>query len=944
MGIRRKPQGLNPTANQQVGKGPTVGLPVEKGTGGVEEAAGAKKPTEVKSAKEALRAQAATPELSAHVQAEAPSAAMQPGASASVFDLRLGKAQVKRLWNKMQAMAGVGDPGSIRRADEIVGQTRELEAKLSGLSDGELRGQLVELKAGVKAKTADKRAEIGEARKELASAKSHADDDKIGKAKAKVDGLVRELNKLEFEEMDKIMPQVFALTSETSARQLGKRPYDVQLMSGTLLQRGKVVEQYTGEGKTISALAPTVLAAQNGRGVHVATSSNYLAKRDAIEMAPVYNALGLSVAALTPEGKAVRIDPPDGEVRECDRREAYLADVTYATATQFGFDYLRDNLTKDPSQKVQRTHASLIMDEVDSLIIDDARTPLIISGQPGEAHGDVRGIVSDAVEKLELGKDLEFDRSENWASLSDEGFDRLAELLGLDDPMKLQDPDLGRFVDAAIRARCLFTKGVDYIVKDEKVDLIGRNGEVLPGRRLSAGLHQAIEAREGVEVQPESHTIGSITLRDYLGKYDRVGGMTGTAESSESIFEGVYNLDVVRVPTHRPLLRKDLPTRMFATIEDKAMAIMADAQEVAASGRPVLLGVPDEQTAEALSMLFAENGIDHACLTATNDEAEAQVIANAGRAGAITIATPKGGRGVHFELGGKGRTDAEHQAVIDAGGLMVLGFSHTSSERIDDQLRGRAARQGQPGSTRFYASAEDRFFMQREMPKWVSERPPGPEGLESREVSALVKEHSNLSESLLEAQLKDSLPYDNVIGAHRERYLDQRDQVMEGRLVEGTVGIVEDALTDRLEGWLETKDPKKPEDLFQLYVDLAHVLPLPQRSEAPASWQGLSQKELKAKILEDVCGAVNGHLEAIGEPADASLRLLLLQGLDDGWSGHLEELDAIRAGIGWQAIAEKDPKQQFVMFANDAWGGYMRGTRDAVMGAVFRSMQPLAFD
>lgn len=385
-------------------------------------------------------------------------------------------------------------------------------------------------------------------------------------------------------------------------------------MAGALLVKGKVVEQYTGEGKTLSAVAAAALAALEGKGVHIATSSEYLARRDAELMAPAYNALGLTVSALLPDGKAILIE--GGEVKEVSRKDAYLADVTYATAAQLGFDHLRDNLARNDDERVQRGHATLFMDEVDSLLIDDSRTPLILSGKPDDPRADLRQGISAAVEQLEIGEHIELDRSQNTASLTDEGFDHLAKLLGLPDPMAMQEEPIGSLVNAAVRARVLFINGVDYIVKNDasggRVELIGKNGEILPGRRLSAGLHQAIEAREGVPIQPETRTIGSITLRDYLGLYARTGGMTGTAEVCEKIFEDVYRLDVVRVPTHKPLLRVDEPPKLFRTIEEKAMAVMADALVEANKGRPVLIGCPDERTVEALSALFTENGIAHA--------------------------------------------------------------------------------------------------------------------------------------------------------------------------------------------------------------------------------------------------------------------------------------------------------------------------------------------
>jgi preprotein translocase subunit SecA len=928
MPIRRTPRNAKPLPKTELRQDPTIKSGGEVAQ--VEAKNGAEKLAELK-----------PPELPPQVQTAAP--APSTAAHGGVLDIRLGTTQVKRMWNKMQGMLGVGDPGSLRRASEIVHQTRDLEVGLKDIPDEKFSAVMQEkvgdLRASVQSATKELRAEVEGKQAELKGLEK-ARDPKADELRPEVKKLEVKLRHAELEAIDTHIPEAFSLASEASFRALGMRPFDEQLQAGALLAKGKVVEQYTGEGKTLSAVGPTVLAAMNGRGVHVATSSNYLARRDAELMAPAYNALGLSVSALLPDGTAVRFDPPKGEPTPCDRKDAYGADITYATATQFGFDHLRDNLAKHEDQRVQRGNPTLIMDEVDSLLIDDARTPLIISGQPGEAHADVRTGVSMCVEKLELGEDLEFDRTKNSAYLSDEGFDKLAGLLGLEDEMQLQEQPIASFVDAAIRARALFTKGIDYIVKDDKVELIGKNGEILPGRRLSQGLHQAIEAREGVTINPESRTIGSITLRDYLGLYDRVGGMTGTAEVSEKIFEDVYNLDVVRVPTHRPLLRKDQPPKLFATIEDKAMAIMADALEEAKAGRPVLIGCPDERSVEALSALFAEEGVEHSCLTAKNEAEEAKVIADAGRAGAITISTPKGGRGVDFKLGGEGATAEEKQAVVDQGGLLVLGFAHNESARIDNQLRGRAGRQGEPGETRFYASLEDRFFSNRELPKWVSDRPPGSEGMSSRQVTSLIDSHSELGESLMQGQLKDSLPYDQVNGEQRRRWLEQRESVMKGDVLEGMHGIMEDSLEHLIDRVID-EHGKGPEGQWELYKGLAMMVPLPQRDSAPPEWKGMKPKQLKAHILPQLHESLEKHLGSLGPTVPDSLKQVLLTALDDGFSDHLDELDSIKAGVGWQSIAQKDPKQMYVQFANDAWKDYVGGVQDVVTRAVMGSMPPV---
>lgn len=846
-------------------------------------------PTPVERAGTATPVGAQQHELPSHLHAHAP--VQTTGGHASLFDVRLGQAQVKRVWTKVQGLLGVGDPGALKQADAVVASARAAQRELTALSPMAF-------------------AEVAAARMAALSGTA------LGA-------------------LDTHAGEVFALATEAARRTLKLDTHDQQLVAGALLLHGKVVEQYTGEGKTLSAVAPVALAALTKQGVHVATSSEYLARRDAEAMAPVYNALGLSVSALLPDGSAVLIK--DGVVAPVDRKTAYQADITYATASQLGFDYLRDNLATSDDQRVQRGHATLIMDEVDSLLIDDARTPLIIAGKPDDPQAELRIGVCAAVEELTIGEHLEFDRAQGTASLTDEGFSKLAAAFGLTDELLLQEPPLGALVNAAVRARVLLVDGIDYIVKDGKVELIGKNGEILPGRRLSAGLHQAIEAREGVTIQPETRTIGSVTLRDYLGLYRKVGGMTGTAEVSEAIFEDVYRLDVVRVPTHLPLQRTDEAPRLFRTIEEKAMAIMADAVEEAKRGRPVLIGCPDERSVEALSALFDENGIAHTCLTAKNEAEEARVIADAGRPGAITIATPKGGRGVDFKLGGKDADAATRQAVIDAGGLMVLGFSPNASARIDNQLRGRAGRQGEPGGTRFYASLQDRFFTNRELPKWLSERPPPPEGLAGRQVTALIEEHSALGESLLQAHLKDSLPYDAVTGEHRRRWLEQRDDVMKGDVVEGMHGVMEGTLVTLIDH-VVAEHGAGDAGLWELYKGLAAVVPLPERTDAPHSWRGKDAAALAEHILPQVHDALAAFVERLGPAGASTLRQVLLKALDDGFCNHLDALDDIRAGIGWQQIAQKDPKVVYRQLAADAWREYMESAQEAVTRAVMGAM------
>jgi preprotein translocase subunit SecA len=910
------------STRQTVGGAPTKGV-------NAPEIQAEKKPVEV------------APELSQHVRADVPLSA-RPGKGSSLLDVRLGGGGLKRLWDNVQALAGVGDLSALQRADEVVNEARSVEETLQGTSDEGLREKLGALKESVGQMTLEQRRSLGALRRQVNKlVKAGAPGGEIEDLDQRIAALKTEIDGAELKAQDAVMGQVFGVVSETCARQLGKRPYNEQLQAGVLLERGKVVEQYTGEGKTISAIAPAVLSALGGKATHVATSSNYLAERDAEEMAPVYNALDLSVSALLPDGTAVRFDPGQ-EPRVTDRKEAYRADVVYGTVAQFGFDHLRDSLAKDPATRVQRPPATLLLDEVDSLLIDDARTPLIISGEPQDPNADVRQLIGGMIEDMSLGDDIEFDRAEGWANLSDQGHDAIVKALDLPaDTLLADDPDLFRIVDAAVRARSLFTRGIDYVVQEGKVELVGQNGEILKGRRLAAGLHQAIEAREGVTIEAETQTLGQVTVRDYLSLYQRVGGMTGTAETAASLFDEVYGLDVVRVPTHRKLQRTDEPTKLFASIEDKAAAVLADAKAEAAKGRPVLIGCADDRSVEALSLLLQEEGVEHRCLTAKDEAAEArEVVEHGGEAGSITLSTPKGGRGVHFELGGAHGSADDKQAVIDAGGLVVLGFEHNSCERVDNQLRGRAARQGEPGSTRFYASLEDRFFHGTELPGWVKRNPPPPEGISGKVVDTFVEQQSGLGDSRQHAAMKDSAAFDAVFHAHRNRWSEQHDQILHAhphQAVRGLIGGFVDSLVDEV-------GSVKDDALFEIYASLAQTIPLAQRDEAPASWRGLSADALKEKIADQLTGRFDdafGELEPAGVTA---LRFTLLEIVDDSFTAHLEDLQTRKQGIGWMSLAQKDPKVQFALQAGEAWDQLMDGTRKECLQAVMGALPEVALD
>ncbi|MCC7386430.1 MAG: hypothetical protein IT384_31620 [Deltaproteobacteria bacterium] len=886
------------------------------------------------------------------------------GGELSAFDLRLGKRGLARLWDSVQWIAGAGDPGALKDAQGRVGKVNALAPSLVSLDDRDLLGKSKALRESVEAETAGLRTQLSELRA-AAERADHADDPRAPVLARRARVTQNKLQEIEKSALAAVLPASYALTAEACARKLGMRPYDEQVLAASLLSEGKIVEQYTGEGKTLSTVLHAAQSALTGRGVHVATASNYLAKRDAIEMAPVYHAVGLTVAALTPDG-AVKVTP-EGEVIEVSRRMAYEADILYATATELGFDHLRDQLATSPDARVQREHATLVMDEVDSLLIDDARTPLIISGEAAAPDADAWRAISREVQLLPEPL-IEFDRPEGWAVLSEAGLDALLNRLGVAAQDYASDPELQRMIYSAVYARELLVRDIDYQLKGGKIELIGRNGEVMEGRRFTGGLHQAIESREGVEIQPENISLNMITLRQYLALYERGSGLTGTAESSEPLFREIYGFDVVRIPTHRRFQRTDEPTRLFATIADKAAALLKDAAQAAAAGRPVLIGTRDERSAAWLSEYFARAGVAHHVLTAKNEEQEAQVIGEGGRPGTITITTPKGGRGVHFALGGKlstvtgeliaqgmtptsareeakRRVEADRERIIQQGGLMVLGFEHHDSQRRDDQLRGRAARQGDPGTTRFYASLQDSFFMNAELPRWLSETPPPPEGLTGDRVQALIRDHLKRGEGKTEGSIRRSLPFDELIGNHRERFFDQRARVLDAPDLRAQVAdMIADEIKRVVAEALSVRGPRRGKALgdrerLAVYQALRDIVPLAERDTAPASWRSLSESALVEKITEQLSAELDRLLTRLGE---GGLKAFVVASIGEGFAEHVEGLTTLRDNIHLETPPGKEPQQVFAERAGEAWQGLMAGSRRVIAESLLGELPPMA--
>lgn len=661
-------------------------------------------------------------------------------------------------WHKgLELIQGRGSLSEISRARRLVGQVRDLEPRFGAMSDRELRAQTAIFRDLLKLKTAPEASVLEAAERALASA-AFEDRAELGE---RVRAARVALYKVERKVLDAILPEAFATVREAGRRATGMYPFEVQVLAGALMDRGMAAEMYTGEGKTLAATMPAYLNALAGHGFHVVTVNDYLAKRDAEEMSAIYGFLGMTVGVLQNNQRQLQIDPPapkngNGarpEPRAITRKDAYACDITYATASELGFDYLRDNGVSSLSDRVQRPLSGALIDEVDAILIDEARTPLIIAQQGADPDAAALIRFRDIAERLdwkpaddgEIG-DVEWNQKENWVSLTDRGEEKVARFLGVENLFTTENMDQLRQVYDALQARFLLRADEDYAVIDDKVVTIGKNGHALAGRRFTRGLHQAIEAKENVEILPDTPTRASVTMRDYFAMYALTSGMTGTALSARDLLAKVYGLEVARVPTREKLIRIDHPDLVFRTKAEKKAAFLEDVERAHRTGRPILVGVEWTSTAEDLAKDLRARGLPVEVLTAKDDDEEARIIANAGRIGAITVVTTRGGRGVDIKLGGNARIIAEsivkqggraadeayqkaaaesakeRARVLKACGLLVMGYEHLDSRRRDDQLRGRAGRQGDPGGDDLLHLARGSALRRREGRREDAER------------------------------------------------------------------------------------------------------------------------------------------------------------------------------------------------------------------------------
>jgi preprotein translocase subunit SecA len=849
---------------------------------------------------------------------------------------------------------GTSNEREVKRLTPRVAEINALEPEIQQLTDAQLRAKTDEFRRRIKERT-----------------DSIEDDD--------------EKRRVENEILGEILPEAFAVAREAGRRVLNMRHFDVQLIGGMVLHSGKISEMKTGEGKTLVATLPVYLNALAGRGVHVVTVNDYLAKRDSEWMGKLYTFLGLTVGVI--------VHDLDDE----ERRAAYGADVTYGTNNEFGFDYLRDNMKFDLRDCVQRGHNFSIVDEVDSILIDEARTPLIISGASEEST-DKYARVNKIIPKLEMGEEIEvaqgeakiytkdyvIDEKHKTVTVSDEGWEKVEQLLGIGNVADPENWDLKHHVETAIKAHALYRRDVEYVVKDGEVIIVDEfTGRLMPGRRWSDGLHQAVEAKENVKIERENQTLATVTFQNYFRMYKKLAGMTGTAETEAPEFDKIYKLEVVVIPTNRELLRIENPDVVYRTEKEKYFAVSDEIKKMAETGRPILVGTTSIEKSERLSDLLKRKGVAHVVLNAKFHEKEAEIVAQAGRLGRVTIATNMAGRGTDILLGGnaefmakqelvkkgiavalqqaggeievqdtestivwyyqgsefrcpveaweeafnryKAETDAEHEQVVGVGGLHILGTERHESRRIDNQLRGRAGRQGDPGSSKFYLSLEDdlmRIFAK----EWVGtllQRLGMEEGvpIESKLISKRIEKAQEAVEAQNFEARKHLLEYDDVMNKQREAVYGLRRQLLEG--IDQKDLILEDYVADILAGQMDKFAAKDvhPEDwdvkglkdsIFTRFgVDI-----LAEGVDATR----LNRQELGDAVFETLKARYDAKEKLIGSDAMRyHERMIMLSVLDQQWKEHLLNMDHLREGIGLRGYGQHDPlveykRESFDMF------------------------------
>jgi preprotein translocase subunit SecA len=744
------------------------------------------------------------------------------------------------------------------------------------------------------------------------------------------------------EELENLLFEVYAAVREAAKRALGQRPFDVQVMGGIVLHEGDIAEMKTGEGKTLVATQPLYLNALTGTGVHLVTVNDYLAKRDAEWMGPVYEKLGMRAAFI------------ENMMPFSERQDAYAADITYGTNSEFGFDYLRDNMTVSLDQCVQRSHAYAIVDEVDSILVDEARTPLIISGEPetaAQVYVDFARIAKTlngmpqpkakpggGTEDIPPGIDFTYDEKFKTVAPMESAIEKVERALGIENLYAPQNVQLVNHLGQALKAESLYQRDVDYVVQEGEVKIVDEfTGRIMEGRRWSEGLHQAVEAKEGVRIQEEHVTLATITLQNYFRLYEKLAGMTGTAKTEEKEFVEIYGTHVVEIPTNQPVARADENDFIYKTKEGKFTAVIEDIKERHEKGQPVLVGTIAVETSEYLSALLTRAGIKHNVLNAKEHAREAEIIKDAGQVGAVTIATNMAGRGVDIKLG---------EGVVDLGGLYVLGTERHEARRIDNQLRGRSGRQGDPGESRFYLSARDdlvRLFAGDRIYRIIDRfKIPDDQPMEAKILSRQIESAQKKVEEQNFVARKNVLKYDDVMNKQRVVIYEQRRRVLEG-----------DDFSEEVKGWIDEVieravdtyvDPETDQvDLDALAAHMQQLYNSEITAEELREDKVTDRQALVEEFIEDAREEYAGKEEEFGldendQPLIRQLeRFVILQVVDTRWREHLENMDYLREGVGLRAMAQKDPLVEYTSEGHQMFQELNALIREEVLGTLFHA-------
>ena len=792
-------------------------------------------------------------------------------------------------------IVGSHNERELKRIQPLVTRINELETGISQLSDADLKSKTPEFKA---------RLEKGES-------------------------------------LDDVLPETFAAVRETARRTLNMRHFDVQLIGGEVLHRGKIAEMKTGEGKTLVATLAVYLNALSGKGVHVVTVNDYLARRDAEWMGPIYQFLGLSVGVI------------GHDMPEPERRAAYQSDVTYGTNNEFGFDYLRDNMKYSLQDCVQRSHDFAIVDEVDSILVDEARTPLIISG-PSEESTDKYYKIDKLIPRLVREQDYKIDEKARTVVLQESGVEKGEKFLGIENLYDPNHMELVHHIQQALKAHTLFKRDADYMIKDGQVIIVDEfTGRLMPGRRYSDGLHQALEAKEGVRIERENQTLATITFQNYFRMYDKLAGMTGTAETEATEFEKIYKLEVVAIPTNQPLIRREYPDLVYRSEREKFNAVADEAKELNELGRPMLIGTTSIEKSERLSTLLKRRGIKHVVLNAKYHEREAEIVSQAGKIGAVTIATNMAGRGTDIVLGGTSPESQakinlqarnldpkenqeeyqkeveklspvwqeEHDKVLELGGVHIIGTERHEARRIDNQLRGRSGRQGDPGSSRFYLSLEDdlmRIFGSENI-SGLMHKLGMEEGvpIESRLITRQIERAQKQVEGRNFEVRKHLLEYDDVMNKQRVEIYRFRREMLEGEdQKEYILGLADDIVIEFLDSYAHLETDPEEWDLENLKINLRRVYGI----DIPQDVDQLSRPQLEEELLNRIKTKYQEKESQVGtEMMRWYESMVMLQIMDQQWKDHLLALDHLKEGIGLRGYGQRDPlveykKESFSMF------------------------------